>query len=89
MATAWATTVSRYEWKWLTGLSPKVHNHLNSFKCTELQLVMTAPKTSLVTFCLYAYLLPFCMRPISVVSSANFRNFTDMALEVQFLVYRE
>ncbi len=45
--------------------------------------------TNCSTSHLYADSSPFWMRPLSVVSSANFRSLTDSSPEVQLLVKRE
>ncbi len=52
------------------GGSPEVHIHLHGFERVKFQVDKTAPDSQLLN-------LLSVMRPISVVSSANFRSLTE------------
>ncbi len=67
------------------GASPEVHY---SFERDQLQVVVTAPDSHLLNL-LSVSKHPSWMRPMTVVSSANFRSLTEGSLDVQSLVYRE
>ncbi len=67
------------------GVSPEVHY---SFERVQLQVVVTAPDSHLLNL-LSVSKHPSWMRPMTVVSSANFRSLTEGSLDVQSIVYRE
>ncbi len=71
------------------GGSPEVQDHLHCFEHVKLQVVKNAPDSQLLNFLSVSRLVTSWMRPISVVSSANFRSLTEGSLDVQSLVYRE
>lgn len=62
--------------------------HLKHLLVLSSRLLQLHHETSWLT-CLHAKLSPSCVKPVSVVSSANFRSFTDAFLKVQSLVYRK
>ncbi len=75
------------EWGESRAVSPEVHDHLHWFECVKLQVVKTAPDSQLLNLLSVSRFVTVWMRPISVVSSANFRSLTEGSLDVQTLVY--
>ncbi len=79
-------------WWWVgesRGVSPEVHDHLHCLERVELQVVKIAPDSQLLNLLSEADSSPPWMRPMTVVSSANFKSLTEGSLDVQSLVYRE
>ncbi len=69
------------------GFSPEVHDHLHSvLSVLSSRLLRLHQTASSLTPCLLADSSQSWMRPISVVSSANFKSLTEGFLDVQSLV---
>ncbi len=75
------------EWGESRGVSPEVHDHLHCLEHVELQVVKTRQPAVQHPVCRQTRHRP--VRPMTVVSSANFRSLTEGSLDVQSLVYRE
>ncbi len=73
------------KWGESMGFSPEVHDPLHCFEHVQLQVVKTAPDSQLHNL-LSADSSLYWMRPISVVSSANFRSLIEGSLDVQSFV---
>ncbi len=74
------------KWGESRGVSPEVHDHLHCFEHVILQVVKTATDSQLLNL---RSVSRSWMRPISVVSSANFGSLTKGSLDVQSFVFRE
>ncbi len=80
------SAVHNGKWGESRGVSPEVHDHLHCFEHVILQVVKTATDSQLLNL---RSVSRSWMRPISVVSSANFGSLTKGSLDVQSFVYRE
>lgn len=68
------------QWGNCRGISPKVHYHLHCFGSDSTTQPFAQP---------YADLAQSWMGPMTVVTSANIRSFTEGSFKVQTFVYRD